>query len=92
MRKSAVNLLIACALALATHLVSAATPEEDTDAIRVQYATLDLSTPSGVEALRHRINIAAMRVCTAKYPGDPLTIYCIRTATERALAQVERRK
>jgi UrcA family protein len=61
-------------------------------AIRVRYDDLDLSSASGIDALKHRVVRAAKKVC-GNFDSPDLRsadIYrqCVTEATERALAKV----
>jgi UrcA family protein len=79
-------------LALAALVATAAMPaaraaDANTVSLRVSAADLDLRTSAGQATLRHRIAVAALKVCEAAMDGDMLED-CPWQARHRAAPQV----
>lgn len=86
-------LLATAVAAVGMQLVTAHTETTETRSITVHFADLNLTSASGVRALRGRIQEAARIVCGDYEALDlkrTLTYYtCVRHATDAALAQIE---
>jgi UrcA family protein len=70
-------------------------PIEGADVVIVSYADLDLSQPTGMRILDHRLKTAARRTCdTASLPMDHYLVrhWCIKDAVADGWAQVSARR
>jgi len=96
MKTTVISLFAATAIAAgyATHAAADVQTSPDTQARKVGYSDLNLSTAQGAGALLHRIRRAAALVCSA---GDPSPMQqwtsrgyrkCVRQASDRAVADV----
>jgi UrcA family protein len=67
--------------------------DRQSDSIPVAARDLDLRTRTGAAMLRHRVVIAAYKVCEATNPGDQIDSdafsACVREAVQHASQQVE---
>jgi UrcA family protein len=82
--KSSSAFAAALALALATTVAGAASA----DSLRIQVG--DVSTPAGAQALQHRINLAAARLCEPSYALVDLGGWqaCLTSVRQGALQQL----
>jgi len=84
--------VVPIALAIGGAALAATLAQNHPRRVIVRYDDLNLSTASGVEALKQRVGQAAIRVCAGQEGDDPLSarqhLYCVSSAADRALAQV----
>jgi UrcA family protein len=73
--------------------VNAGANERYTDSITVAARDLDLRTHTGAASLRHRVVVAAYKVCERVNPGELINSdafgECVQEATRHASRQVE---
>ena len=85
------------AIALNAGVASAERSEEETSAVAVSYAELDLSKPAGAEVLYDRLQRAAAKVCGVNQRSSSLYYAatfaekkaCYQDALSRAVAQID---
>jgi len=84
------------AMALAAHSPGAAVAVESVQQVTVRYDDLNLSSESGINALKQRIRHAAEMVCgevdTREIGGSTQHLKCVRDAANTALARVNWRR
>ncbi len=73
-------------------IVPALAAESETNVVRVNYADLNLASPAGVAALRHRLIVASGAVCGIANSSDAAdradAMACKQSALQDALGQL----
>ena len=85
--------LVLAGLLTSAGTVSARANDRKTDSIHVAARDLDLRTQTGASTLRHRVLVAAHKVCDRLGQGDPMSsdafAECVRETAHTASQQAE---
>ena len=85
-RPSVTLLMILCGIVGAT-AASAATPNDDVPALKVQYTADTLDTDHGAKVLYTRLVHAAEQVCPADFSGSRLVSSTVQRCRDQAVAR-----
>jgi UrcA family protein len=78
---------LACAVLVIGSGVVQAEPRGQARSVTVKYADLNLATPAGVDALYHRIRVAARTVCGSPHERQLDVRRSVRDCNQAAIAE-----